>query len=362
MTGSVPLDDDPWTRRWSRRALTLPAVHLGAALAWGLLPLWLALALALDLLRGRPRLPLSRAVLFGAVYLFAEVAGVQAALWTWLASGLGARAAWLRRADLRLQRAWTRLLWGSLARIFDLRLQVEAPAALPAPFLLFLRHASLPDVLLPAVAFANPMGIALRYVLKVEVCASPCLDVVGHRLPNAFVRRGGQDPAREVARVLRLHGGAGGAAVGGEETALRPGEGLVIYPEGTRASPGKRAALLARLEGPARARAASFRHVLPPRPGGPLALLAARRPDEDVVFCAHVGTESVLRATALADGSLIGRTFQVVAWRVPAAQVPTEPEQARAWLDQWWHRVDDWVGAHGSGPAELTAARSDPPG
>lgn len=357
MTGEVPLDDDPWTRRWSRRALTLPAVHLGALLAWGLLPLWLALTLSWDLSRGRSRLPLSRAALFGAIYLGAEVAGVQAALGTWLASGLGARAAWLRRADLALQRAWTRLLWGSLVRLFDLRLQVEAPAALPAPFLLFLRHASLPDVLLPAVAFANPLGISLRYVLKVEVCASPCLDVVGHRLPNAFVRRGGQDPAREIGRVLRLHG-----ARGDRVAPLAPGEGLVIYPEGTRGSPGRRAALLARLEGPARARAASFRHVLPPRPGGPLALLAARRPDEDVLFCAHVGTESVLRAAALADGSLIGKTLQVVAWRVPAAEVPTEPEQARAWLDAWWHRVDDWVGQRSAGPEGLSVARSDPPG
>lgn len=339
MSEAVPLDDDPWTRRWSRRALTVPAVTLGATVALGLLPLWLALACACDLLRGRRRLPLCRATLFGTTYLSAEVGGVLAALCTWLVSGMGARRAWLHRADLALQRTWSRVLWGALTGLYGLRLQVEAPASLPAPFLLFLRHASLPDVLVPAVAFANPLGLALRYVLKVEVCASPCLDIIGHRLPNAFVRRDRRDPAREVARVLRLHGSHAPPGP------LHPGEGLVIYPEGTRASPRKRADLLARLEGPARDRAASFRHVLPPRPGGPLALLAARRPDEDVVFCAHVGTESVLRAAALADGSLIGRTLHVVAWRVPAAEVPTDAESARVWLDGWWHRVDDWVGA-----------------
>ena len=46
---------------------------------------------------------------------------------------------------------------------------------------------------------AREARIRLRYVLKHELRWDPCLDIVGWRLPNAFVRRGAQDTAGDVA-------------------------------------------------------------------------------------------------------------------------------------------------------------------
>lgn len=348
---TVPLDDDPLARRLRRRALTIPGVVLATILLWLLLPLWLLIAAGRDLLRDRRRWPTLRALALLAWYLACELWGLAGALVGWLITGFGHDRAALQRLDAGLQRAWSDALFRGMQHIFSVRLVLEADADTETdrPFILMLRHASLPDVLLPAVGWANPRRILLRYVLKVEVCWSPCLDVAGHRLPNAFVRRGSGDPAREIARVLALHHGdeAGGP--------LRPGQGLVIYPEGTRFSPAKKARLIARHQAAGDAAAAdrvrAFSQVLPPRPGGPLALLAARAPGEDVVFCAHVGTETAASARALLDGGLVGAVFRVRVWRVPAEAVPRDPDAVRDWLDQWWHRVDDWVVAHsGQGP------------
>ncbi|MCB9780661.1 MAG: 1-acyl-sn-glycerol-3-phosphate acyltransferase [Alphaproteobacteria bacterium] len=340
------MDDSPGLRRWLRRALTIPAVHLGLWGVLGLLPLLLPLALILDAVdaRRRRRLPLTRGLLFLCWYLACECAGLQGAWWTWLATGGGLWREGLYRSNLVLQRVWVDALWLGVRTLMGIRLTVEGADAVAPPgdgrMLVLLRHSSLPDVLLPGLAFANPRRIPLAYVLKVEVCWSPCLDVVGHRLSNAFVRRGSGDPAREIARVVALH------------DRVRPGEGLVIYPEGTRFSQGKRARLLARLDetgdtaGADRVR--RYTHVLPPRRGGPSALLARRRSDDDVYIVAHAGTEAAMDARGLARGGLVGAEFRVRIWRIPGDRVPRDADAVMAWLDGWWERVDAWVGAQGT--------------
>ena len=83
------------------------------------------------------------------------------------------------------------------------------------------------------------------------------MDLVGQRLPNVFVRRGSGRPAREAALVASLAEGLG------------PRDGVVIYPEGTRFTPAKRARALARLaeqNDPARLGASrrSARHIVWP--------------------------------------------------------------------------------------------------
>ena len=153
---------------------------------------------------------------------------------------------------------------------------------------------------------------------------------------------------RTSGGISKLETSAARSTCGGVvREAVGPGEGLVIYPEGTRYSPARRAALLDELEarGDAEAleRARSYRQVLPPRLGGPLALLAHRGAEEDLVVCAHSGTEVAWSARALLDGALLDQVFAVRAWRVPAEEVPRDPEPARAFLEAWWHRVDDWV-------------------
>lgn len=232
-------------------------------------------------------------------------------------------------AHYRLQDAWVGSIFAAVRRVMGLRLTVEgAELAVPGPIVVFVRHASFLDTLVPGVILARPHGLRLRYVLKKELRLDPCLDVVGGRLPNYFVDRGGESSV-EIA------------AIGALARDLGRDEGVLIYPEGTRFTPGKRARALERLrtDDPARYPAASaLSHTLPPRPGGPLALLAAA--GTDVVFIAHRGLEGFMSLHDLLAGLPIGGLVQVWIWRVPAAAIPRDRAGRIAWLDRQWARVD----------------------
>lgn len=327
------MENPTWRGRWRRRAISLPLLGLFALLYTAALPLVLLLALGLDLARPR-RFAASRMALFLAIYLWAEALGVLFCGLTWLWS-FGALDR-LQASNRALQRRWNLVLVGALHRIFGLRVVVEGEEALsPAPFLLFMRHASTVDTILPMSTVAVAHDLFPRYVLKAGLCWDPCLDLVGHRLPNVFVHRGRGDPA-EVARVGAL--GAG----------LTDREFVVLYPEGTRFTQGRRATLLDRLQreadAPRLAQAMAHQHTLPPRHGGPLALIAGA-PGVDVVFCAHTGLEGVRSMGDLMNGALVNREVRLCFWRVPRAEIP-DTEAARAtWLDEEWLRMDRAVGA-----------------
>jgi hypothetical protein len=172
--------------------------------------------------------------------------------------------------------------------------------------------------------------------MKRELLLDPCLDVVGQRLPNVFVARGSGEPEREEAAIRALAQGLG------------PGEGMVIFPEGTRFTPARRERALERLEAGRAAerseRLRGLRHLLPPRPGGPLALLGAA-PGADVLVLGHVGLEGLAGVSDLLSGALVGRTIRVRFWRHAAAAVPRDSGAALAWLDERWLELDGWVDA-----------------
>jgi 1-acyl-sn-glycerol-3-phosphate acyltransferase len=182
----------------------------------------------------------------------------------------------------------------------------------------------------------------MRYVLKRELLWDPCLDLVGHRLPNVFVRRGSGDSQREAARVAGLARDLGSR------------DGVLIYPEGTRFSPAKRqralAAISERGELERLARVTTLRHVLPPRPAGVLALLDAA-PAADVLVIAHTGFEESSRFTNFWNGALVGQRIRVRLWRVPRRQIPETMDARVAWLDDQWARIDDWIALQRDGTA-----------
>ncbi|MCA9620428.1 MAG: lysophospholipid acyltransferase family protein, partial [Myxococcales bacterium] len=201
------------------------------------------------------------------------------------------------------------------------------------PVLVMARHSSVADTVLPVMLAGERHGLVLRWVLKRELLWDPCLDIVGHRLDNCFVSRMPEEGSADVARVAALMDDLG------------PGEGVMIYPEGTRFSAQKRRALLdkatKRGDETLRARVARFQHVLPPRLGGASALLAR---GTDLVFLAHVGLEGSATFWDLARGGLIGQPVRVKAWRIPAREVPAEPEARIAFLHDQWAKVDAFVG------------------
>lgn len=317
--------------RWARRAVSLPLLGLAWLLACAAL---LALPLvALGDLLLRRRLAASRMLLALFALASCEVLGVLAAL------GLGLLAPFVARTrflgwNARLQRRWVEALFAGLRRLYGLRLEVEAPPGSTepgAPLVVLVRHVSLVDTLLPLLVLDRRWS--LRYVLKRELLWDPCLDLVGLRLPNAFVNREG-DPG-EAARVAALAEGLG------------PAQGVVIYPEGTRFSPARRERVLRSLEQgglpiAALERARALQHVLPPRPGGVLGLLAAC-PAADVLLVAHTGLEGARTLGSLWRGELIGRTVRVRLWRIPAWELPAGREPQTAWLNGQWERVDAWL-------------------
>jgi 1-acyl-sn-glycerol-3-phosphate acyltransferase len=323
--------EDP--HRWRRRLLSISGFGLLTALALVLLPIVLPLALIRDLVV-RSRLAWVRCCLLLSWYVVCESWGVLAALGLWLARPLLGREGFVYAAVL-LQRSWTAALTRGILVLFSVRLEVEGGQCVErGPLILLARHASVADTLLPMWLVAGPHRYAPRYVLKQELRWDPCLDIVGHWIPNAFVRRG--DGQSEVERIARLGEGLG------------PADLVVLFPEGTRFSPRgleRRLAELREREDALLEQAQGLRHCLPPRSGGALGLLD-RAPDVDVAILAHVGLDSLRTMADIFDGALIERRIRVGLWRVPAAEIPRDAEGRRRWLYAQWAAIDRWIAAH----------------
>lgn len=322
--------------RWGRRLITLPSYLMVAIVYLAASPLWAVCAVLLDLLRGKARaVPLLRALTFFALYLACELLGLVAAAVLWLAT-FGGRWGGERRyldANAALQRAFSGALFFGSLRLFSVSLVVEGrEAAARGPFLLFVRHSSTADTVLAAAVIANPRRLQLRYVIKRELLWDPCLDVVGNRLPNAFIERHSPSGNAVSAAISRL-------AYGLEERSA-----VLLYPEGTRFSEEKLAAvkLLLRQRGPAElaSLAEGLRHVLPPRVGGALALLEAA-PDVDVLLLEHTGFEGVDSFGRFFNGALVGRTLEVRLRRFAARSIP--PASRARWLFERWSEMDEWI-------------------
>ncbi len=336
----------PQTRvsRWARRALTIPGFLLATAVVLPLLPALLLLAALYDATLGAQWVAL-RTVLALAWYLSCESLGLLAAALLWPLGALAPELA--RRLTFRLQCLWASALLGAGRILFGLEFQIVGDAAAAhGPLLLLMRHVSVLDTLLAAALISSQHGLRLRYVIKRELLWDPCLDVVGHRLPNAFVRRGTGGAAAEIEAVRRLGVGLG------------PRDGVLIFPEGTRFTPTRREKVLARLAERAdpalHARASSLENLLPPRLGGVQALLEAA-PEADVVIGGHTGFDGVRTLNDFWRGALVGRRIRVEFWRIPAAEIPRDAEERNRWLFDRWAELDRWVGARS--PASVPVAQ-----
>lgn len=321
-----------------RRAISIPAVVVGFVLIVPALVVLVPLAAVADLVRGKP-FPTVRMLLFGTWYLGWEVIAVVASGLLWVATGAGrwVDRPWSARLHTRLQARWVASVLAAAERVLRLRLEVDGAEVLAGdgPLVVLCRHASMVDTLVPARSLFA-VGRSVRYVLKTELAWDPALDLVGHRLPNHFVDRSGANTAAELDALEALAAGAG------------PSDAVVIFPEGTRWSPAKRTAALERLAAAAPDRHAVFverGHTLPPRPAGTLAVLRGAR-TADVVVLAHTGLEGLAGPGDALRLVPFRHPVRVALWRIPRSEVPTDDDAAAAWLDDQWHRVDQWVAAH----------------
>ncbi len=272
------------------------------------------------------------------VFLLAELLGVGMAIVLWLrhVAQPGRDPDAFLEGNYRLQRWWAQLLLGAGVRLLKLRMRIEGDAtAVPGPVVVLMRHTSILDTILPVVFLGARHGLRLRYVLKTELQIDPCLDIVGHRLPNCFVNRAGETE-REVAAVGRMADGLGAR------------DGALIYPEGTRFSPGKLAraqAKLAEIDPELHAMSLRLRRVLPPRLGGTLAILEHALPQgADVVIFAHRGLERLVRLHDVLSGAATGTEVSLRLWRIPGTEVPEGREARLRWLFERWEEVDAFAG------------------
>jgi 1-acyl-sn-glycerol-3-phosphate acyltransferase len=338
----IPLHAKP-AARFKRRIITIPLYVFIFHVLWICAPILFLLTICMDLCSGAQKLPRARVVLFVMIYFALNLAAMTALLCTWAFYGAWWRADKSRfiDTDAWIQRMWTSTAFNLAKRLFEVTLIVDGQdVAAKGPLLLFLRHTSLTDTLLGAIYVANPNKILLRYALKDELLWDPGIDIIAHRLPNAFLRRGGDKDA-DIKEIKNLAEGLG------------PQDGVIMYPEGTRFTTKKREKAIKRLQEsnslPAEIiiMAKQMKHVLPPRFGGPLALLAATQ-NTDVVFCAHTGLENTNSFSHLWRGGLMGTTVRVHFWRIPAEEIPKEAAEQIRWLCGEWLKVDSWVAKHKS--------------
>lgn len=346
MSSPLTVHETVWAR-WARRAITIPLYLCLGTFGVVFLPVTMALALAADAVRRTGHLVTLRCTLAVTHYFVCEAVGIVASFLLWIANALWPGATEDRAVtwNVLLQRLWARTLLAGATRMFRMRVEVQGVEAVGhGPMFLFCRHASTLDALLPATFVTNPYTLRLGHVMKRELLWDPCLDIVGQRTRNAFIRRGSGERAKEMDLLREL------ALTAGER------DGVLLFPEGTRFSAAKRERALRYLEETRQharlARAQRLHHVLPPHRGGALALLEAR-PDIDVAFLAHAGFEGTADLKQIWNGKLMDRTISLCFWRVPSTEIPRTADGRVEWLDAQWERVDAWTAAHtGSQPAQ----------
>ncbi len=333
-------DDGPLAPRLLRRVRGIGGEIVAFILVTVLFPVLLLGAAAADLvlwLRHRKPWVGVRLVAFLWWFLFGEMRAYAALLGIWLLTGGPFGQGSLRRSRwlyaLRLH--WSGSHLGGVRVLFGLRFAVEGvELAGPGPVVIMMRHASIIDNVLPDVFVGKTHGMGLRFVIKRELQMIPTIDIGGRWVPTFYVRRASSDSAGEIAGLRSLAHGLG------------PTEGILIYPEGTRFTTAKleRAKeIVAERQPEVAAHAERLKHVLPPRLGGPIALLEDAD-GVDVVFCGHAGFDGYAHISDIWSGRLVGKTIHIRFWRHAAAEIPEDPEALAEWLYERWHVLDDWVG------------------
>jgi 1-acyl-sn-glycerol-3-phosphate acyltransferase len=300
------------------------------------LPVTLPVVAAADLVTGPQRMRYTRLLAMGVNYLALETAGIVVAIALWVGTGFGLamQAGWSQRLHHLVQLWWTRQVMAATQRWLKAEIVDEGADRLSTGnVIICARHASFFDAVVPAVLIGRTTDeVPLRHVLKKGLAFDPCLDIYGNRLPNHFVDRLPDDRGAELDAIGALGTDLDGAAG-------------VIFPEGTFHNEQRAERIRARVgrRHPERlARIENLRHLLPPHPGGTLAMLRAAT-GADLAFVAHTGFEPFGSFRAIIANVPFDQPIRAKVWRVPAADIPDDDEARLALIDEWWQRMDDWI-------------------
>jgi 1-acyl-sn-glycerol-3-phosphate acyltransferase len=327
-----------------RRLVMVPLLLVVMLALLMVLPLLAILAaIASPLLPGRWRA--ARLLWFGVVWVALESVALVALLALWVASGFGGRL----RSEPYQERHYAVMRW-FLATLYDvasqafhLRIEIQEPeltpqearARLTRPVIVLSRHAGPGDSFLLVHDLLRRYRRRPRIVMKATLQFDPGVDVMANRVPNAFVKaaRGADNLViREIERLARD---------------LGPTGALVIFPEGGNFTPRRRLRAIRLLEErrlhEEAAKARDLEYLLPPKPGGALAAIAAA-PTADVIFVAHTGLDQLMTIGDIWRALPMEQVVKARWWRVPAAEVPSDRDAQVRWLYEWWERIDTWIG------------------
>lgn len=138
-------------------------------------------------------------------------------------------------------------------------------------------------------------------------------------------------------------------AIGNLAEGMDMRDALVIFPEGANFTERRRLRAIERLRMRGfrkhAAEATRMRYVMPPRPGGALAAIAAT-PVVDIMFVAHTGLEDLSTAADLWRGLPMDQVIRIGWWIVAEEDVPSAEGARVDWLFDEWSEVDDWISAH----------------
>jgi len=349
--GPLFADDSPRGKRWLRRVRGIALEVVVLLLLTVLLPVALVVALIVDsflwLQRRKPFMAV-RLVLMAECFLLNEMRGLLTELGIFVIC-LGRDTPLRRRLMYGLRINWAATHLASIRILFGLHFSVEGlELAGPGPVVILIRHASIIDNMLPDAVLAREHGLGLRYVIKRELQMIPTIDIGGRWVPTVFVRRASADAAAEVAALRPLAHDLGSD------------EGLLVYPEGTRWTAEKLARaqeIIAERQPDVAPLANRLHNLLPPRLGGPLALLEETR-GVDVVVCGHVGLDGFEFISDIWSGALVHTDVRIKLWRYAADEVPDGTEAMTEWLYGVWQELDDWVGEQQGGQAAAATKAS----
>jgi 1-acyl-sn-glycerol-3-phosphate acyltransferase len=305
----------------------------------------------------RVRLP--RLALLAVLYLVLNSSLLAACTALWLRHPAAAR-----RDEQQWQQAHAGLLRWALSTLrsaavplLGFRTRLEEPPDIARltgrPILVLARHAGPGDSFTLVELLLSRYHRLPRIVLKETLQWDPGLDVLLNRLSACFLPASGGPGADLPERLANL------------ARSLHGDDAMLIFPEGRNWTPHRYRRAVARLRHRAHrqaaADAAEHPNVLPPRPAGVLACLAAR-PDLNVVVIAHTGLEDLVSATLVWRAlPLWDRPMTVRWWYVDARTVPADPVEQYEWLREEWAHVDSWVGAR-KAESGLSARPPDPSG
>ena len=290
-----------------------------------------------------------RVLAFAIIWLAAEASALFMCLGLWIASGFGGRL----RTEPYQSRHYAIMRWfldqifAGAARTFGLRVEVDEPepdareraARLARPVIVLSRHAGPGDSFLLVHQLLSVYGRRPRIVMKATMQLDPGVDVVTNRLPNVFIPHRKPHHVGEKLFTEQIERLASGLDQAGA---------LVIFPEGGNWTPGRWHRGIRRLERAGRkdlaARARQMPNLLPPRPGGALAAIAAC-PAADVIFVAHAGLDRLASVGDVWRSLPIDTIVRAKWWRVPVGEVPrsVDHEAQVQWLYEWWKRIDTWI-------------------